>query len=76
MPGSGISFQVDKPGKLVLANILSRLMWALLLWKIVPFLSRDVGHLWQGEVMSSEQVVETRLPKDLVGSILVAPHQS
>lgn len=56
--GSGISFQVDKPGKLVLANVLSRLMWALLLWEIVPVLSRGVGHLWQGKVVASEQVVE------------------
>lgn len=63
MPGSGISLQVDKPGKLVLANVLSRLMWALLLRKILPVLSRVVGHLWQGEVVSSEQVVEARLPR-------------
>lgn len=62
-PGSGISFQVDKPGKLVLANVLSRLMWALLLQKIVPVLSRDGGHLRQGEVVSSEQVVESSLPR-------------
>lgn len=74
-PGSGIFFQVDKPGKLVLANVLSRLMLALLPQKIVPVLWRDVGHLWQGSGVLRAGCWN-QAAQGLVGSILVAPHQN